>query len=299
MKSKIQNPPTNNPKSKFLFLLLINAFLLTAQNVLSQIPQFPPQPPVAGDPRRSLMVDDFYNVLNQSVNAGQGILDEDHSILAVDRDRNGTYENEVALVNYCKQNHITHISLYDIGKIFSSNAWAQISIWDQNSSSFQTVQWHLCRFLTYAHSNGIAEISLSGSSVAQLTPATEEFRFTSSEKNSPNFPADLLFIEDPINNGSPRSEKLKMLVRALGFGSCTSCADQFDAITYEEEFWNASASFVTDVRAELRDIYLLKEYYNFLHPNHQLYIEIYLSRLNDPTTGVLWGDFEIAKYLDG
>ena len=110
-------------------LLLSNSLL--AQNAPMRI----------ADPHRGMSIDNFFRINNSSVNAALPEVDTAHSILGVDVNRDGIYEKEVELISYCKQNHITTISLYDLGNVFKTfninGATDELKLWDQNSTAYQ------------------------------------------------------------------------------------------------------------------------------------------------------------------
>lgn len=283
-----------------LFLFSLSLFEVKAQ------PYFPPQP-IDNDPHRSLTVDGFVRFYNQSPNAGQARINPDHSILATDLNNDGIYEKEVALVKFCNDNHITHISLYDLFRVFSP--WAsgnEITSWDQNSGTYKTLREHLCRFIGYARANGISEIAFSGSGQLEsiinssaLRQPTPAFTFTPQELANPFISPKLLYVTDSTNNGDPRTEYVKYILRALGFGGCPTCSTWFDYVDFEDEWWNNHdpGYFYNEVAPVLEDIYNAQQAYNSTHTLHPINIEVYASNFNCDAQNQ--DQHSVASFLDG
>jgi hypothetical protein len=196
----------------FTVLIFISALMLKASA------QTPPQPPTPGDPHRGLMVDKFLKFTNQSLNIGppgqvdgaEFEIDTANSILGVYDAAHGTYYKEDELLNYCAQNHFTHICLYDLKNVFypsRDDANYIARAWDPGTQTMQPMTWHLCRFMQKAYSlvlpYRITEISASGNSSEFLNGAvnagqmmTPHLTFSSDEKNSTEFNSSLLFVEN-------------------------------------------------------------------------------------------------------
>ncbi|MEO8085550.1 MAG: T9SS type A sorting domain-containing protein [Bacteroidota bacterium] len=286
-------------KNYLQLLKLLSFLLLIAGHGFSQI--FPPQP-LSNDPHRGLMVDQFIRFYNQSPDAGQARLNPDHSIFAVDQNNDGIYEKEQELFKFCNDNHITHITLYDLRRVFTPwNGQDEIKVWDHNSNTYLTLREHLCRFVHDARASGITEIAISGGgqlrsilNSAAFRQPTPEITFTAAEMANPYISTRLLYVTNPINNGDPKTEFMKFILRSLGFGGCHPCTEWFDYVDFEDEFWNGGDFFV-DVAPVLHDLYDAQQAYNSTNTLHPVTIEIYIGGLDcqaavpQPT----------ARYIDG
>lgn len=109
-------------------------------------PTTPPKP-------RGLYVNEFFEFNSAFYGPQQGI-DATHSILGVDANADGIYEKEDALLNYCKANSFSRITVYDIWNIlrFSASMYGTLSYQD-----------HLKRFITKAKTGnyGITDVGVT------------------------------------------------------------------------------------------------------------------------------------------
>ena len=98
---------------------------------MSNCPATPPKP-------RGLYVNEFFNFNSVFYGPPLGI-DAAHSMLGVDANSDGIYEKEDAMLNYCKANGFSRITLYDIWNIlrFGTSVYGT-----------STYQDHLKRFIT-------------------------------------------------------------------------------------------------------------------------------------------------------
>src|SRR6187200_1694512 len=130
-------------KRTLLFLLLFS--------FISSFAQFPAE----SDPHRGMYVDKFAKRVQ-----GSSAYDPIFSILAVDENHDGIFEKEDALLNYCAENHITDIELYDLEKILGGT----ITVWNENTKMNESLELHLCRFMQKAREQYcISEIGAAGS----------------------------------------------------------------------------------------------------------------------------------------
>jgi hypothetical protein len=136
-----------NPKvqlKNFLLTLLI----IVISNSLSFAQSPLPSMSTTNDPGRGMYISDFFVWLGNS----NGGVDKNRSVLGV-----AAHEN--ALFEYCKENHITHIVLYDIAKVLDQ----ENSIINAMVSSTETVADRYCNFLISARTHGISKIGITGS----------------------------------------------------------------------------------------------------------------------------------------
>ena len=290
-------------KTKNLIPLLF-ACLFNFSFLLADAQIFPPQP-VDQDPHRSLMVDQFIRINNNSPQGSHVFLSPEHSILSVDQDNNGIYEREEELLKYCDDNHITHLILYDTYRIF--NPWpssGEIRAWDQNTGQNLTLREHFCRFIHNAKTNhNITEISINGGggladvidASAVFMQPSPEMEFTADELANPEINSRFLYLTDPINNGVPKAELAKFTLRALGFGGCNPCDEFIDYVNYEDEFWHSGGNFFADVEPELEDLYVAQQIYNSAHVANPIGLEMYIHDFVDGTCS----RHPIAAFIDG
>ncbi len=169
-------------KKFLLAVFLINSFIslekATAQCTtcnytpikMTGCPTTPPKP-------RGLYVNEFFNFNNPFYGPPQGI-DELHTILGVDANKDGIYEKEDALLSFCKLNRFTRISLYDISNIlrYPSTIFG--------TSSYQD---HLKRFITKAKTGGYGITDVGVTIWNPTTPAlVASYNGISSACVSPN-----------------------------------------------------------------------------------------------------------------
>jgi len=272
---------------KFFTLIFILSFF-------NSYSQYPPE----SDPHRGLYVDKFA----KRIQGGSGY-DPSFSILAVDENRDGIFEKEDALLNYCAENHITDIELYDLEKIFGGS----IIAWNENTKMNEILELHLCRFMQKARDQYcITEIGAAGStaynfdSVAAFNeryPITEPYRLRNDQRNSSKFDTSLNIVERTIPETDPefkKAELLKYCLRTTDFNSCNPCGARFDNLNTEVEFWFDCANDLGDFQDLLFAINSIKQMYNVNHPDHPLKIESYLALLTYCSNYT-----DVIRFLDG
>lgn len=93
-------------KSVFLYLQILLCLVVkftTAQPNLTE-----------SDPRRGMYVNKFVTYQTLTIYTGSNKLDTANSILGVDANHDGVFEKEDRLLEYCRDNHITSLVLYDL-----------------------------------------------------------------------------------------------------------------------------------------------------------------------------------------
>jgi hypothetical protein len=272
---------------KFFTLIFILSFF-------KSFSQYPPE----SDPHRGLYVDKFAKRLQ----GGSGY-DPNFSVLGVDENRDGIFEKEDALLNYCAENHITDIELYDLEKIFGGT----ITAWNENTKKNEILELHLCRFMQKAREEYcITEIGAAGStaynfdSVAAFNeryPITEPYRLRNDQRNSSKFDTSLNIVERAIPDTDPeykKAELLKYCLRTTDFNSCNPCGARFDNLNTEVEFWFDCVNDLGDFQDLLFAINSIKQMYNLNHPDHPLKIESYLAMMS------LCSNYtDVVRFLDG
>lgn len=241
------------------------------------------QPAPESDPHRGIYVDRFAKKVQ-----GGNAYDPNFSILAADLNRDGIFEKEDALLEYCAENHITDIELYDLEKIFGGT----LTAWNENTKMYETLEQHLCRFMQKARDQYcITEIGAAGStaynfdSVAAFNeqyPVTEPYKLRNDQRNSISFDTTLNIVERTIPADHPLSKKaelLKYCLRTADFNACNPCGARFDNINSEFEFWYNCANDLADFQDLLFAMDAIKQTYNASHPDHPLKIETYLATL--------------------
>jgi len=299
-------------KTILLFLILIKFQVAS----LAQLPSLSSGP----DPGRGLYVSNFFVWINSTVG-----IDRNVSIL-------GVPAHETALFDYCKQNHITHIVLYDVALVIDNEA-AHIT-----GGTSSLVSEVYCDFLDDARANGITKIGVTGSTntffyQVQSIPVTPPIMVN--QPDEANAMSSVIpFLENVYDRTDPEfpmSEFLKFFTRAInGVSNSPStfigCSDgKIDAFVTEFEFWNNKVNPNTcvierakealwDDFTDLMDyMNTIRDFYNTTH-TRKLYIETYLSNLdnfntstytlsgttcvgtNDPTNN---GADDIVDYLVG
>jgi len=115
--------------------------------------QFAPE----SEPHRGMYIDkfvktDFFNT---------SYIDPAFSVLAVDTNLDGIFENEDKILKYAAENHITYLALYDLHRIFGRH----VMVWDEGLKRNADLEEHLCRFIKKAKSQyGITQIGAIGGS---------------------------------------------------------------------------------------------------------------------------------------
>lgn len=182
---------------------------------------------------RSLYVDDFIKFYSDDIHVNPSF-----SILGVDGG-GGVYTKEDQLLEYCKENHITHIVLYDLHLISSKLG----DLYDVSGG--QTYGQHLCRFINKAKTDyciqtigaaGYSSYGWVGSFNANYAQ-TAVYNFANQAVNSV-FNNHFSFVTQPHAVGDPlffRAENAKMFLRLMDFSQVTGC--DFDVLTMEYEFW--------------------------------------------------------------
>ena len=94
-----------------LLLLLFISF--------QSLAQFAPE----SDPHRGMYIDDFMKFY-----PGTSIVDTSRSTLGVDRNFDGIFEKEDAILQYACENHITYLALYDLHKIIAADKY----LWNES-----------------------------------------------------------------------------------------------------------------------------------------------------------------------
>ena len=273
---------------KQLFILL---FLFPFLNSYAQFPD-------ESDPHRGIYVDRFAKRLQ-----GGNVYDQNFSILAADLNRDGIFEKEDALLQYCAENHITDIELYDLEKIFGGT----LTAWNENTKMYETLEQHLCRFMQKARDQYcITEIGAAGStaynfdSVAAFNeryPITEVYMLRTDQRNSILFDSTLNMVERIIPETDPlhkQAEFLKYCLRTADFNACNPCGARFDNINTEVEFWYDCANDLASFQSLIFAMNSIKQMYNANHPDHPLKIETYLATLTYCPNLI-----DVINFLDG
>jgi hypothetical protein len=273
-------------KRTLLLLFLFSAFTALAQY------------PAESDPHRGMYVDKFAKRVQ-----GGSAYDPLFSILAVDENKDGIFEKEDALLNYCAENHITDIELYDLEKILGGT----ITVWNENTKMNEPLELHLCRFMQKAREQYcISEIGAAGStaynfdSVAAFNeryPITEPYMLRAAQRNSAKFDTSLNIVERIIPANHPdhkKAELLKYCLRTTDFNACNPCGARFDNLNTEVEFWFDCANDLDDFQDLLFDVNAIKQMYNADHPDHPLKIESYIALLSSCSNYT-----DVIRFLDG
>ena len=140
------------------------------------------------DHPRGMYVDKFISLYTDATNTLQ--LDPNTSILGVDQfpdgNPDGVYEKELELLNYCKENRITYLALYDIAVLKNGNLQAN------NPALYNFLNNRLCEFMTEAKNNycissfgavGFTPTSFQNIVNYNSTFAIPPFNLTTQEKN--------------------------------------------------------------------------------------------------------------------
>jgi hypothetical protein len=271
--------------------LLLIALLFVCCTVRAQFPD-------ESDPHRGIYVDRFAKKLQ-----GTNEYDPNFSILGADINRDGIFEKEDALLQYCSENHITDIELYDLEKIFGGT----LTAWNENTKMYESLEQHLCRFMQKARDQYcITEIGAAGStsynfdSVAAFNeryPMTDAYMLRTGQRNSVFFDTTLNIVERTIPASDPQYKKaeiLKYCLRTADFNACNPCGARFDNINTEVEFWYTCASDLADFETLLFAMNSIKQLYNSNHPDYPLKIETYLATLTYCSNLT-----DVINFLDG
>jgi hypothetical protein len=242
------------------------------------------QSPAEADPHRGMYIDLFLKL-----KPGNTVIDPVFSILSVDKNFDGIFEKEDAVLQYACENHITYIAMYDMGRIIGEGH----SAWDENIHQYVDLEQHLCRFIEKAKSQyGITQIGIIGGSARLFDslstyldryPPTEAYHLPPSIKNSPYFNSTVEIVEkDDFDTDTERqsAEFLKFVLRVMDFNSCGTCALNIDVLNVEYEFWvNCAADFPNFMNI-VDAMNSLKQIYNTAHPNDPLITEAYIALLS-------------------
>ncbi len=266
-------------------LLITGLFSLYA---ISQTPDHP----------RGIYVDKFISLYTD----GNGLpqLDPNTSILGVDEfpsgNPDGIYEKEIELLNYCKENRITYLVLYDM-RLLTNGVLAS-----NNPPLYNYLKDRLCEFMTEAKNNycinSFGAVAFKASSFQDIVNyntnnAIPPFNLTIQEKNLlGNNQLLINVIESTTINPTDSTFYIQQLFRfGIGmyrYNSLTQgqCPD-FDVLNMEYEFWNKTddGDNITTIAAkwlQLRDVYLpgLKS----IATGASMKSEIYLGYLYDDVT---------------
>ena len=240
---------------------------------------------------RGMYVDKFFRTAKNT--SGATVVNPVFSILGVEA-------KEDSLLNYAKANHITYLILYDLHYVFGN----------------ATFENYLCAFITKAKTKYCIEKIGAASSCTSLfdnvfslvpTPPilfSDRFnasRYSSDEKNKLSivetqyFPGDSLFY---------LSEATMFNMRLAVFND--GCAEKFDLMVSEYEFWNASVDdclgdLPTKDQKYLRyqnlinNMDVIRDNYNSSHSTHQIYVETYLGYINQ---NAAYSHQAIANWID-
>lgn len=102
------------------------------------------QPEISeSDPHRGMYVNRFLKYNTLTINSGSYEVDTSNSILGVDANFDGIFEKEDRLLQYCMDNHITSIVLYELRNIIGRGLYA----WNETTNQYEDLEDHLCRFM--------------------------------------------------------------------------------------------------------------------------------------------------------
>ncbi len=176
-----------------------------------------------------------------------GDLYADGSILGVDQNSNGVFEKEVELLEFAKKNHFTHLIIYDLKNVFGQSAPL---IWNQRALENQTLEEHLCRFMTDAQDYCVKSFGAIGGVNSLNNAANFDGNVSTPGPSLPIaltpiegtlFPR-LRIVEDttlvPGTSIFNEAEFYKSFLRLSRFNSTNICGVHFDFLCYENEFWN-------------------------------------------------------------
>ncbi|REJ81425.1 MAG: T9SS C-terminal target domain-containing protein [Bacteroidetes bacterium] len=261
---------------KIIFRFLFSCFLIFQINECSA------QIPAESNPHRGMYVDRFVTVFSN------GTLDPVFSVLGVDEDRDGFFEKEDELLEYCRENHITYLALYDMGKILGRNRTA----WNENTRAHELLERHLCRFIEKAKREYCVDQigGISGSNAtfdslhafSQRYPVTNPYRLRRDQINSPFFHPVLYMVENNYEENSEEqnlAEQLKFALRVSDFNSCGECQADIDYINLEDEFWADCVGNFNSWANRLHYMNSVKQMHNSVSPNSPWLTELYLGSM--------------------
>lgn len=216
--------------------------------------------------QRGMYISKFIKFQDINASPTSLIVDPNRSILGVDIDGDGIYEKEVALIAYCKQNHITSITLYDCGIPL-----AYLSSRYPGDPLNHTFAHHLCRFINYCRANCIDKIGIAGGGTAFFDnasifsdqanasirlPQTPVFQFPSYLIGS-TLASELDFVTHNYDRSDPMfetSEYLKVMLRTALLPQLSPCTAYVDVLNLEYEFWNTNTGNPVDLYPTFRDL---------------------------------------------
>ena len=150
-------------KKKYHLILPVFLFLqFLAITVYSQL----------ADQPRGMYVDKFITLYIDA--AGKSQLDPNLSILGVDKNpADGVFEKEIELLNFCKENRITYLTLYDMRNLTNGDLLAN------NPSLYNYLNDRLCNFMTEAKNNycinSFGAVGFTSSSFQDLVSYSSNF----------------------------------------------------------------------------------------------------------------------------
>lgn len=200
------------------------------------------------DQPRGMYVDKFITLYTDA--AGKYQLDPNLSILGVDQNpSDGVFEKETELLNFCKENRITYLTLYDMRNLTNGDLLAN------NPSLYNYLNDRLCNFMSEAKNNycinSFGAVGFTSASFQALVSYNSNFTVTSftltiAEKALLGNNAMLInAIESAsITPTDPLFYTQQLFRFAIGIYRRNSisttqghCPD-FDVLNMEYEFWN-------------------------------------------------------------
>ena len=276
----------------FLCFFVLNVFMVHSMLLAQVAPE--------SNPHRGMYLDHFLKILPS------GEIDQAFSVLSVDTNRDGIFEREDAILEYCAQNHITYIAPYDMGKILGRNRTA----WNENTRQYEDLEKHFCRFIQKAKNEycidqigAIAGNESFFDSLMTFTeryPPTEPYRFRQEQLNSPVFNPALRMAENTYPDGSREqrlAEFIKFYLRLSDLNRCAECGANIDVLNVELEFWYTCASDYQDYADLINYMYSIKQLHNNLYPLYPVFTEDYLANLVNCTTP--YSITDVAHLCDG
>lgn len=252
------------------------------------------------NPHRGIYIDHFLKTLPS------GEIDPAFSVLSVDTNRDGIFEKEDAILQYCSENHITYVAPYDLFKILGRNKMA----WNENTRQYEDLEKHFCRFVQKAKRDYcIDQVGAIGGSEAffdslktyiERFPATEPYRFRGEQIHSPVFNASLRMVENVYPEGSREeqvAEFIKFYLRLSDLNRCGECGANIDVFNVEEEFWYSCASDYQGYADLINYMYQAKLLHNNLYPSYPVFTEAYLANLSYCTSP--YSSLDVAHLCDG
>lgn len=276
----------------FLCFFILNVFVIHSLLLAQVAPE--------SNPHRGIYIDHFMKTLPS------GEIDPVFSVLSVDTNRDGIFEKEDALLEYCSQNHITYIAPYDMWKIIGRNRLA----WSENSRQYENLERHLCRFIQKAKRDYcIDQVGAIGGSEAffdslatfiERYPPTAPYNFRQEQLHSPVFDPSLRMVENVYPPGSTESEIsefIKYFLRLSDLNRCGECGANIDVFNVELEFWYACASDYPDFATLINYMHSVKLLHNNLYPDYPVFTEAYLANLTYCSSP--YSSLDVAHLCDG